>query len=506
MNWKRKTAAIVFAILVVACLAPSASAGDRSRFGFGANSRATDYDWATLGASWFHIWGPYMNYTLLGMEFYAMVAAYGDLMGTEDLAYLQQRYNWRPQNYPPGTVWIISNELEYDMFCTKNGTPITCRAITADEYAQKFKKYYDMVRQLQPYGSTYKFAIGFINAIVEQTRPYTLADVLNAYQARYGVPMPVDVFNLHVYGFGRSIDFDYCFTPTVTQYRQVMANKGYRDKPLMITELGVLEGVYVQDIPESYVLDFMVQAFDWLREATSDTTGMPSDGNRLVQQWAWFALTSWAPGLNQEHKWHRTALFDIDTKQITNVGLQYKDYVENLTHTEDTPLVPGWNLLSVPVELDSYDITDVLSSIAGSYDLAYAYDAVSDEWRVYNPGGPPGGNTLETLSPNEGLWVHATRSDTWTVMGQVRATVQVSLYTGWNLIAYPLTAEKPITEALSSIASKYTAVYAYDPTDPDLWLKYLPGAPSYVSNLAAMTPGYGYWIKVTQNCTATFTE
>jgi hypothetical protein len=357
---------------------------------------------------------------------------------------------------------------------------------------------------LQPHGTTYKFAIAFINAIAEAGRPYTLADVLDAYKARYGVNMPVDVFNLHVYGFGRSIDFDYIFVPTITTYRQVMANKGYRDKPLIITELGVLEGVYVSSIPISYTTSFMVQAFDWLRTARSETTGMPSDENRLVQRWAWFAFTSWH--VTDPQKWVKTALFNYDTKQITAVGAQYRDYLAALTYTVNVPVQPGWNMLSVPVELTSYAITDVLSSLAGSYDLAYTYDAQADEWLIYIVGAPPGAHTLTTLNPGDGLWVRVTASDTWTVTGEEQSITEIPLYTGWNLIAYPVTEARSISDALSSIAGKYTAVYTYDPAQADPWLKYTVGVPSWVSTLSQMTPGKGYWVKVNQNCTAIFTD
>lgn len=502
----RLVLSVLSALIAMLLIAQPAFAGDRWRFGFGANRKLVDYpDWPTLGASWFHIWGSYPSYNVSGLTFYPMVAAYGDLMGDETLESLQQRYNWKPQYYPPGTVWIISNELQYDIFCTKNGVPLNpCRAITPTEYAEKFKKYYDIIRQLQPYGPTYKFAIGFINAIAEPDRPYTLADVLDAYKARWGVDMPVDVFNLHAYGFGRSIDFDYCFVPTITTYRQVMADKGYRDKPLIITEVGVLEGVYVPTVPQDYVLNFMVQAFDWLRTARSETTGMPSDDNRLVQRWAWFALTSWHP--SDDHKWRKTALFDIDTKQITVVGEQYRAYLQSLTHTITTTVQPGWNLLSVPVELSSYAITDVLSSLAGSYDLAYTYDAQTDTWRVYDVAAPPGANTLTTLNPGDGLWVHATAPDDWVVSGEEQPLLRIPLHEGWNLIAYPLVSAKPIAEALSSIAGKYTAVYAYDPARPEPWLKHVPEAPPWASDLSQMAPGKGYWVKVTQDCTVEFAK
>jgi hypothetical protein len=488
-------------------VAPAAYAGDRTRFGFAANLGGGDtlgnYNVGTLDTSWFHSWTPYVDNNIGNLQWYPLVGGYGDLMGSETLASLQQWYNAHPEHYPPGTVWRIGNELQYDTFCTKNGVPLSpCRAITADEYAQKFKKYYDIIRQLQPDGSTYKFAIGYINAVVEPGRPFALGALLDAYVTRYGVPMPVDVFTVNAFGFGRTIDFEVTFKYTIVTYRQVMADKGFREKLLIATEVGVLEGIYVSTIPTSYVLGFMTQALDWLITATSGTTGMPADGNRLVQRWAWFGLTSWHP--DNANRWNKTALFNRTTKQITEVGLAYKAYIDALALDVNVPVYPGWNMLSVPVQLSSYAITDVLASLEGSFDIAHTYDAQSDEWRTYTVGIPPGANTLTTLNPGDGLWIHATQADTWSITGERRTSTQIPLYTGWNLIAYPLMEQRTIAEALASIAGKYTAVYTYDLNQADPWLRHVAGVPSWVSSLNDMTTGKAYWVKVNQNCTVMF--
>jgi hypothetical protein len=74
-----------------------------------------------------------------------------------------------------------------------------------------------------------------------------------------------------------------------------MNARGLRDKPLWITEYGVL-------MPDWYVTDdqvkaFMTGSFDYLLSATDAGIGYPADGNRLVQRWAWNSLN------DQPYQW-----------------------------------------------------------------------------------------------------------------------------------------------------------------------------------------------------------
>ena len=81
-------------------------------------------------------------------------------------------------------------------------------------------------------------------------------------------------------------------------------------------------------------------------------------------------------------------------------------------------------------------------------------------------------------------------------------SVQIPLYEGWNLVRCPLSETRLITEALSSIEGKYDLVYAYDASDTaDPWKKYNVAAPSLLNDLTEMRPRYGHWIRVSDDCT-----
>jgi hypothetical protein len=191
-----------------------------------------------------------------------------------------------------------------------------------------------------------------IGGVVQPTpiRLQYLDLILDAYQDQYGEPMPVDVWNVHNYvlregvtGWGcgvppgtdpsLAIDYDIqdhdrldYWTGHLVATRQWMRDRGYRDRPLVVTEFGIL-------MPEFYGYDhprvraFMLATFDWLTTATDPDTGYPADGDRLVQAWAWFSLS----GSTFETWPVWSHLFDPDTLSITDLGREFGAYTAPLT-------------------------------------------------------------------------------------------------------------------------------------------------------------------------------
>jgi hypothetical protein len=85
--------------------------------------------------------------------------------------------------------------------------------------------------------------------------------------------------------------------------RGFMKRRGFRDKPLVLSEYGILQpsgcgylGVDVEH-GNQLVKDFMTVTFDFNLGIGDDPgidpdLGLPSDGNRLVQRWAWYSANS----------------------------------------------------------------------------------------------------------------------------------------------------------------------------------------------------------------------
>lgn len=170
------------------------------------------------------------------------------------------------------------------------------------------------------------------------------------------------------------------------------------------------------------------------------------------------------------------------------------------------PLTVGWHLLSLPEVPNSTAPADVLASIDGSYDRVYTYDGcdVADPWKFYDPTNP-GASDLTTLDETMGFWLEMNSADTFTIDGTQPVMTDVPLCVGWNLIGYPLGLTLPVAGALSSIAGKYTRVFAWEPADgADPWAVNDVVVPEYANDLTIMEPGKGYWIYATEATTITF--
>jgi len=183
--------------------------------------------------------------------------------------------------------------------------------------------------------------------------------------------------------------------------------------------------------------------------------------------------------------------------------------IEQATASHSLTLVPGWNLVSFNVEPTSTAIGTVLAGLDNNYDLVYAWNAgvTSNNWLKYSPTAPSYSNTLDDLNEKMGFWIHMTAADTLDVTGKVPVNTEISLSTsggGWNLVAYPSGVNRPLPVALSNngVGSDFTIVYTYQANgSPDPWKLFDRTSPAWSNDLTELSPGWGYWIKVSVNHT-----
>ena len=234
----------------------------------------------------------------------------------------------------PGSIWLIGNEP--DNIFQGNSRP--------EEYAMLYHTLYSLIKEFDPNS---KIAIGGITQVTPLRLRY-LDLVLSNYQNKYGTKIPIDIWNVHIYfnqekrgnwgcdippGFSENQGILYKisdsdnfleFKKQILTFRKWMASKGERNKQLVISEFGVL-------MPELYgfntakVKTYMISSFDYLLSSRDSSYGCPSDGNLLVQKWAWFSLN-----VPEQYKmWTRNNLLIPSTGKLTSLGNSFGSYVKN---------------------------------------------------------------------------------------------------------------------------------------------------------------------------------
>jgi hypothetical protein len=159
------------------------------------------------------------------------------------------------------------------------------------------------------------------------------------------------------------------------------------------------------------------------------------------------------------------------------------------TYAADISLSPGWNLVSLPVQLPANTpATSALSSINGAYEVVWAYS--NGIWNVYDPNDPAG-STLTTMQAGNGYWIKMTMAKTLSASG-VAPPSSLPLNSGWNLVGYNGTECAQVSDSsagLSTLGSLQT-VWGYPSQG---WQFY---DPANSGGLTQLCPGSGYWIDV----------
>jgi hypothetical protein len=162
---------------------------------------------------------------------------------------------------------------------------------------------------------------------------------------------------------------------------------------------------------------------------------------------------------------------------------------------------PDWRFISFPIGI-SGDVETILDdTVFGdsqtTWDAIQMYDAVTGEWKSFAKDKPAALNTLQTLDNTMGLWVHVTGNggDSMLSTGLTGAfpgtSVNINLYTGWNLVGFP-TASAHLPSATL-------------PPEADLMAVYNDGEPYKIEDQPVSTPvfmlhGRAYWVRVTADC------
>ena len=316
------------------------------RFGvdvLNGNGTVLEYDVSQLRIGWYHAFQvmadpPRPN----GIEFVQMIRV-GDGAWPPDWDLIADATSRNP-----GSLWLIGNEPDRAYFQDD---------CTPEVYAARYGECHTFLHDLDP--SARVSAAGIVQPSTLRLRWLDL--VLQAYETAYGVPMPVDAWNIHVQilpergTWGASVPpglpdgegaEDYqvndtanvsIFVTKVILFRTWMRDRGYRDRPLIISEYGVLQpsgyGYLGGADPangDRMLKEYMSGTFDYLLQARDRELGYPQDDHRLVQRWAWYSLNGKMVDWSTQQGGFNGSLFDWHPGfpgSLTQFGLHFRDYV-----------------------------------------------------------------------------------------------------------------------------------------------------------------------------------
>ena len=289
---------------------------------------------------------------------------------------LENYQNLAKQN--PGSVWLVGNEIDRRDIC--NGGCWGQDEMLPEMYAQAYHDVYVALKAADP---TALMANGSMVEVTPLRLKY-LDRVWNAYRQLYGTNMPVDVWNMHPYlvqevagaigaeipaGLTETVGMRYklndadnitLYIQQVQWFRQWMASHGEQNKPLYITEMGILlpngtwgelDGSGTMTMTESRVQNFLLNTFNYMLTTKDPNLGYPLDDNRLIQRWYWYSLGD---------SNYNGQLFDTNTGQLNVLGNTWATYVSDPARPLSPPV--NYKLLGAAYTLGQPDGSGTLTA------------------------------------------------------------------------------------------------------------------------------------------------
>ena len=146
----------------------------------------------------------------------------------------------------------------------------------------------------------------------------------------------------------------------------------------------------------------------------------------------------------------------------------------------------------MPVAPVETSLLEILSPIDGDWNnvLTYVASDPVDHWHMYDVAQASAGFSQELLNIDctMGLWIHMTENTTLTIHGTPLVDINIQLYTGWNMVGYPVQNENNYTVAELKMETGANIVEGFN-SSAEYKVSELPD--SYV-----LQKGEAYWVYV----------
>jgi hypothetical protein len=204
---------------------------------------------------------------------------------------------------------------------------------------------------------------------------------------------------------------------------------------------------------------------------------------------------------------HIIDLTGLEPGRVYHFRVVSFNYTKNYNVSEDftfttmfsIDLLPGWNMISIPMNLTDSNLSTVFTDISGDYDALQWYDAndPDDPWKHNHTSKPVHLNDLTHFDKYMALWIHITNplGTTFYIGGtapEIGYVNQITLYNGWNFVGYPSLIER--APGSSGLPLEVDMVQWYNASS-GLWESWDPGISP--DTLDSLKPGQGLWVHYT---------
>ena len=223
----------------------------------------------------------------------------------------------------------------------------------------------------------------------------------------------------------------------------------------------------------------------------------------------WTLIGAGAPTANPGEyggSWNTAALADgpycVKAEAKSGVALTGANpsTIVTIKNIYTTPLVPGWNLISLPVVPYSTDIEVALADLKAHGSVKQVTTFVWEGGVLRQKIWSLGPKTLTTMVDGQAYWIEMTAPDNLVVHGAPNLPPPAvppayGVKTGWNMLGFKSTvAITPAAYLGPAITPTISAMYGYNTVTGNFFTPGLPATP-------LLTPGLGYWLAVNSDGT-----
>jgi len=168
-----------------------------------------------------------------------------------------------------------------------------------------------------------------------------------------------------------------------------------------------------------------VVRYEILRNSTYDSSGLSYGLVATVPNGTYRFVDSFAGEGDPNDYFYQVCAVDLSGDSTCAIA-QVAKFTRSLSK--------GPNLISIPLIQSDENVQTVLQTL--SYDNAWSYDSINQEWRSFSESKPYA-QSLEYLNHTMGIWVNVTQDSNLTVAGVVPTSTTIDLQVGWNLVGFP---------------------------------------------------------------------